>query len=75
MRMLGTFTPVISGSGGVKVLDLRDKVLLNAGASFALNKYIELLAEVASTVYVGGGTPSLERFNPVDLNLGDALLS
>jgi outer membrane protein OmpA-like peptidoglycan-associated protein len=56
--------------GGVKVLDLRDKVLLNAGASFGLNKYIELLAEVASTVYVGGGTPSLERFNPVDLNLG-----
>ena len=56
--------------GGVKVLDLRDKVLLNAGASFAFNKYIELLAEVASTVYVGAGTPSLERFNPVDLNLG-----
>ncbi|MEK6321508.1 MAG: hypothetical protein AABN33_07480 [Acidobacteriota bacterium] len=25
---------------------------------------------MASTVYVGAGTPSLERFNPVDLNLG-----
>ncbi|MEK6285186.1 MAG: AMIN domain-containing protein [Acidobacteriota bacterium] len=56
--------------GGVKVLDLRDKVLLNAGASFALNKYIEFLAEVASTVYVGDGTRSLERINPVDLNVG-----
>lgn len=56
--------------GGVKVLDLRDKVLLNAGASFALNKYIEFLAEVAGTVYVGGGTPSLQRTNPLDLNLG-----
>lgn len=56
--------------GGVKVLDLRDKVLLNAGASLALNKYIEFLAEVASTVYVGDGTRSLERINPVDLNVG-----
>jgi hypothetical protein len=55
---------------GVKVLDLRDKLMLNGGASFALNKYIELLAEVASTVYVGSGTPSLERINPLDLTLG-----
>jgi len=57
-------------SGGVKVLDLRDKLVLNGGASLALNKHVEFLAEVASTVYVGGGSASLERFNPVDLNLG-----
>ena len=55
---------------GVKVLDLRDKVLVNGGASFAINKYIELLAEAASTIYVGGGTPSLERINPLDLTFG-----
>ncbi len=57
-------------NGGVKVLDLRDKLLLNGGASYSPNKYIEFLAEVASTVYVGGGSASLERINPVDLNLG-----
>lgn len=56
--------------GGVKVLDLRDKVLVNAGASFALNKHVELLAEVAGTIYVGNGTRSLDRVNPVDLMLG-----
>jgi outer membrane protein OmpA-like peptidoglycan-associated protein len=56
--------------GDVKVLDLRDKVLLNAAASFALNKHVEFLAEAASTVYVGDGTASLERINPLDLNLG-----
>lgn len=56
--------------GGVKVLDLRDKLLANAGASFGLNKYIEFLAELASTIYVGDGTRRLERINPLDLTLG-----
>ena len=55
---------------GVKILDLRDKLLVNGGASFAVNKYIELLAEVASTVYMTGGTRSLERINPLDLTVG-----
>ena len=57
-------------SGGVKVLDLRDKLLVSGGASFAVNKHIELLAELASTVYVGSGTASLEQINPIDLTLG-----
>jgi len=55
---------------GVTVLDLRDKVQLNAGASFALNRYAELLAEVASTMYVRNGTRSLQRVNPLDLTVG-----
>ena len=57
-------------SGGVKVLDLRDKFLVSGGASFALNKHIELLAELASTIYTGSGTFSLERVNPLDLTVG-----
>ena len=56
--------------GDVKVLDLRDKVLLNLGGAVSINKHIELLAELAGTVYVGNGTPSLQEVNPLDLNLG-----
>jgi hypothetical protein len=55
---------------GVKVLDLRDKFLLNVGASYAVNKHIELVGELLHTRYVGNGTPSLFRNNPVELNLG-----
>lgn len=57
-------------SGGVKVLDLRDKFLVSGGVSFAVNKHIELLAELASTIYAGSGTLSLERINPLDLTVG-----
>ncbi|MEN3332326.1 MAG: hypothetical protein V7641_1691 [Blastocatellia bacterium] len=56
--------------GGVKVLDLRDKLQLNIGGAMAINKYIELVGELAGTVYVGGGTPSLQQADPLDLNLG-----
>ena len=56
--------------GGVKVLDLRDKMLLNLGGAVSINKHIELLAELAGTVYVGSGTSSLQQVNPLDLNLG-----
>jgi hypothetical protein len=56
--------------GDVKVLDLRDKLLLNVGMSIAASEHVELLAEVAHTRFLGGGTPSILRNNPVDLNLG-----
>ncbi len=55
---------------GVKVLDLRDKFLLNVGASYAVNKHVELVGELLHTRYVGNGTPNLFRNNPVELNLG-----
>jgi flagellar motor protein MotB len=55
---------------GVKVLDLRDHLQLNVGGAMAINKYIELVGEVAGNVYVGGGTPSLQQSDPWDLNLG-----
>jgi hypothetical protein len=56
--------------GGVKVLDLQDKMLLNLGGAVSINKHIELLAELAGTVYVGDGTSSFQQVNPLDLNLG-----
>ncbi len=55
---------------GVKVLDLRDKLLVSGGASFALNKHLELLAELSGTMYVGGGTPNFDPVDPWDLILG-----
>ncbi|HKP85828.1 MAG TPA: OmpA family protein [Blastocatellia bacterium] len=56
--------------GGVKVLDLRDKLLLSAGGAVSINKYVEFLAELAGTVYAGDSTRSFQRTNPLDLNLG-----
>jgi hypothetical protein len=55
---------------GVKVLDLRDKLLLSGAASFAINKHVELIGELIWTRFVGSGTPSALRNNPLDLNLG-----
>ncbi len=56
--------------GGKKVLDLRDKLILNAGLSIALNRHTEFISEVAGTVFVSSGTPNLNPVNPVDLNVG-----
>jgi hypothetical protein len=57
-------------AGGVKTLDLRDKLQLNIGGAVSVNRYIELVGELAGTVYIGGSTPSFQRANPLDLNLG-----
>ncbi len=59
----------------VKILDLPNKLLLNAGMSVALNSHAEFLAEVAHTQFVGGRTPNLlpflgQNISPTDLNLG-----
>jgi flagellar motor protein MotB len=56
--------------GDVKVLDLRDKLLLNVGTGVALGSHAEFVAEFVHTRFIGGGTPSLIRNNPADLNLG-----
>jgi OmpA family protein len=55
---------------GTKILDLRDKLLLNAGVGIGVNDHVELVGEIAHTRFVGGGTPSILRNNPADLNLG-----
>jgi hypothetical protein len=54
----------------VKVLDLRDKLLLNVGTGVAVGSHAEFVAEFVHTRFVGGGTPSLIRNNPSDLNVG-----
>ncbi|HKG20630.1 MAG TPA: OmpA family protein, partial [Blastocatellia bacterium] len=54
----------------VKTLDLRDKLLANIGMSVALNSHAEFVSELAYTKYVGGGTPSILRNDPLDLNVG-----
>ncbi|MEK6285187.1 MAG: OmpA family protein [Acidobacteriota bacterium] len=59
----------------VKILDLPDKLLMNAGMSVALNSHVEFLAELAHTQFVAHRTPNLlpflgENISPTDLNLG-----
>jgi outer membrane protein OmpA-like peptidoglycan-associated protein len=56
--------------GGVKTLDLRDKLLFNVGLSIALNKHVEFISELVHTNWVGGHTPSLIETDPWDLNIG-----
>ncbi len=55
---------------GVKTLDLRNKLLLNAGLSVGVNKHVELITELVGTVFVGGHTRTLNPVNPLDLNVG-----
>jgi hypothetical protein len=55
---------------GVTVLNLKNKLLLNAGLSVALNPHVEFLTELAGTVFIGEGTPTLNPVNPLDLNVG-----
>ncbi|HKP85829.1 MAG TPA: OmpA family protein [Blastocatellia bacterium] len=54
----------------VKLLDLPDKLLLNAGMSVALNSHAEFVAEFVHTHFVGSDTESAFENNPSDLNLG-----
>ncbi|HLG17695.1 MAG TPA: OmpA family protein [Blastocatellia bacterium] len=56
--------------GGVKVLDIKDKLLFNAGLSIAVNRHAEFITEIAHTRFIGGDTPSLIRNDPWDLNVG-----
>jgi hypothetical protein len=55
---------------GLTVLDLKDKLLLNGGISYAINRHVEFVTEVAGNFFVGGGTPSLQHTNPFDWNIG-----
>jgi hypothetical protein len=55
---------------GITTLALRDELLLNAGLSVGLNKHVEFVTEINSTVYVGGGTPDLDYIDPTYWNIG-----
>jgi len=56
--------------GGVKVLDRRDQLLLNAGVEIAPAQWLVLVAEWANAIAVSSGTPRLNALNPSDLLLG-----
>ena len=58
---------------GVKLLDRRDQLLLNAGLEIAPAQWLVLIAEWANTIYVASGTPSLNAINPSDVLLGARL--
>jgi hypothetical protein len=60
---------------GVKILDLPDKLLMNAGMSVAITPHVEFVAELAHTHFVANSTPNLLPFlgnsiSPSDLNIG-----
>ena len=54
----------------IKLLDLPDKLLLNAGMSVAFNSHAEFVAEILHTQFVAHRTPNLATNSPTDLNLG-----
>lgn len=60
--------------GGVKILDRRDELLLNAGLELGVHRSVIYTAELNSKVFVGGGTPLLNPVNPMDLLLGARFL-
>lgn len=63
------FTGDIERSG-IRLLDRRDELLMNAGLEFVATKNIVYTGELNAKVFVGGGTPNLNPVNPLDLVLG-----
>jgi hypothetical protein len=62
---------VIQGFGdGDRALDLPNELRTGIGFDFPLTQYLQLIAEVNSTVYVGSRTPSLLENNPINLVAG-----
>lgn len=58
------------GKDGIKILDRRDQLILNAGVEVAAHQSLVFVSELDSTVYVGSGTPNLNPVNPMDLVVG-----
>ena len=62
---------VIQGFGrSERALDLPNELRAGIGFDFPLSQYLQLIAEVSSTHYVGSRTPSLLRNSPVDFVAG-----
>ena len=62
---------VIQGFGSSdKALDLPNELRTGLAVDFPLTQYFQLIAELRSTHYVGGRTPSLLRNSPVDVIAG-----
>ena len=54
------------GLGDFVLLDRPDEFLAGLGFDFPVNKHFQPIAEVRSTMYVGGHTPNAFNNNPVD---------
>jgi hypothetical protein len=62
---------VIQGFGrSERALDLPNEWRSGIGFDFPVSQYLQFIAEISSTYYVGGRTPSLLRNNPVDFVAG-----
>jgi len=62
---------VIQGFGSSeRALDLPNELRSGVGIDFPLSQYLQLIAEVNSTVFVGSRTPSLQQNDPLNLVAG-----
>lgn len=62
---------VVQGFGrSERALDLPNELRSGIGFDFPLSQYLQFIAEVSGTYYVGSRTPSLLENNPVDLIAG-----
>jgi PKD-like domain len=55
---------------GVAMLDRPDEIIAGVGVDFPINKYVQPMAELRSTQYVGGRTPNAFPNNPVEFTAG-----
>ncbi|MEK6280950.1 MAG: hypothetical protein AABN95_11410 [Acidobacteriota bacterium] len=58
--------PKSDAMGGAVLLDRPDEFLSGLGFDFPVNKHFQAIAEVRSTMYVGGRTPNALPNNPVE---------
>lgn len=62
---------VIQGFGSsTRALDIPDELRSGIGFDFPLSQYLQVIAEISATHYVGSRTPTLLRNSPVDLVAG-----
>jgi hypothetical protein len=55
---------------GVAMLDRPDEIIAGVGVDFPINKYVQPIAELRSTQYVGGRTLNAFPNNPVEFLAG-----
>jgi len=55
---------------GVAMLDRPDEIIAGVGVDFPINRYVQPIAELRSTQYVGGRTPNAFPNNPVEFLAG-----
>ena len=57
-------------NGDAVLLDRPDELISGVGIDFPINKHIQPMAELRSTMYVGGHTPNAFNNNPVEFLVG-----